>query len=159
MTENINNLINFTVINYKNIMSGGGNKYRTPLKRGITIYYRDTCPYCQKLMEFVYGNFDNKNIIMTDDVYDLNNIDDNKNIIEFVNVFSKNTDKNDFLDFMKTMNKFDKNHNTFPIVFVEGDYLGGSDNFYDYYENNKKYNTLKGGNYKKYRIVKYIGKE
>ena len=168
MNEGYDNLINFTTIRYKNIIFDnniiGGNidkNYIKPFKKGITIYTKTHCPYCEKVIKLVKDNY--KNVVFLDLEKINTKINTDIGSIYIYDVF-ENYIKDDlkkkeiFLDFINKYNKENNynTHNTFPMVYVNGKLIGGCDDFIKYEE--KK--NLVGGyvnlktNGKKYKIVK-----
>ena len=167
MNDYYDNLINFTTINYKNIILNnntiiGGSEYKNyikPFKNGITIYTKTHCPYCEKVIKLVNNNYANIIVLNLEKIN--KKINPEINYIYIYDVFEhyiKNDSqkKENFLDFIGKYNKENnyKIHNTFPIVYIDGKLIGGADDFIKY-ENNK---SLNGGhinlNSKKYKIIK-----
>ena len=89
----------------------------------IVIYGRNTCPYCIGILDYFKGKpLLNKKVVF---------IDIEAEPIEY---FSK--DK--LLNILKSNDKtFKKNHNTVPIVFYKGEFIGGSDDTKKYFDNNE----------------------
>lgn len=91
-------------------------RFPYPLKTTkITAYGREYCPYCQRLkffLEQLYPNDQSKN-------YKYYNID---KLIE-------NKQAKDFDDFKEKMEPFIADYQTIPIIFLQGEFIGGLDNF------------------------------
>ena len=83
---------------------------RTPNLNSYTIYTKSGCSYCDKV-KFLLKNEYHEPLIINCDMY----------LLE---------DRSGFLSFIKGLAK--KEHNTFPIVFKNGVYIGG-------YEQTKKH--------------------
>ena len=177
MNDDYDNLINFTTINYKNIIFdnniiGGGNNnknYIKPFEKGITIYTKTFCPYCEKVIELVKNKY--KNIVFLDLEQINKKINPERESVYIYDIF-ENYIKSDiekkkiFLDFINKYNEKNnkednyKPHNTFPIIYIDGKLIGGSDDFIKYEENkslNGGYLNLKT-NFKKYKIIKLKNK-
>ena len=96
-----------------------------PLKTNkLTIYGRKGCPYCAKMKDI------SENV--RGSVY--------HDIDELINKgFAKS-----FADFKLKMKPFINNYDMVPMVFIEGGFIGGHDNFIEKFSilNNKKKNTL-----------------
>ena len=89
----------------------------------IVIYGRNTCPYCIGILEY----FKEKPLL-------------NKKVI-FVDIEAEPSEyfsKDKLINILKSNDKtFKKNHNTVPIVFYKGEFIGGSDDTKKYFDNNE----------------------
>ena len=89
----------------------------------IVIYGRNTCPYCIGILEY----FKEKPIL-------------NKKVI-FVDIEAEPSEyfsKDKLINILKSNdNSFKKTHNTVPMVFYKGEFLGGSDDTKKYFDNNE----------------------
>ena len=154
MNENINNSINFTLINYKNIMSGGSNnEILLPSENDYTLYIKKECPYCIEILELVEKKFPEyeKVIINKGDKYKKNNKNDNEKL--YIIDVLKNGYNID--EFKKKINEYNKkneynDHYTFPILYKNGALQGGLDDF------KKLLHNKEGGYIKKNKIYKII---
>lgn len=132
MNTNINNSINFTIIKYKNNITGGSNdiKYTKPYNTGITIYIKKNCPFCNNALELINDKYKDKKI----------------NIIDVLENYIKektyDEDKKNFLTFIKEYTG--RVYETFPMIFIDGKFIGGFDDL----------DNMKGGGIKKYKIIK-----
>jgi glutaredoxin len=89
----------------------------------IVIYGRNTCPYCIGILDY----FKEKPLL-------------NKKVI-FVDIEAEPSEyfsKDNLINILKTNdNAFKKTHNTVPMVFYKGEFLGGSDDTKKYFDNNE----------------------
>ena len=87
----------------------------------IVIYGRFTCPYCIGILEY----FKDKPLF-------------NKKVV-FIDIESEPSSffsKSNLISILKSNDKtFKKSHNTVPIVFYKGEYIGGSDDSKKYFDN------------------------
>lgn len=87
----------------------------------IVIYGRYTCPFCSGILEY----FKNKPSL--------------KKKVVFVNIEAEPSDffsKDKLVSILKNNEKsFNKTHNTVPIVFYKGEFIGGSDDSKKYFDN------------------------
>lgn len=123
MNTNINNSINFTIIKYKNNITGGSNniEYTIPYDKGITIYTKTNCPYCKKALELINKKYKKEDIEVID-------------VLEnYIKEDTYEKDKQSFLTFIKKHTK--KDYETFPMIFIDGKFIGGFDDL----------NSMKGG--------------
>ncbi len=74
-----------------------------PSRTGFTIYSKTGCIYCDKVKSFLTDSGYEYTVIMCDDILKSNKID--------------------FLDFIESISGVP--HNTFPIVFHNGNFIGG----------------------------------
>ena len=99
-----------------------------PLKTNkLTIYGRDGCPYCEKMKDIAEN-------VRGSIYYDIDEL------------IKKDLAKS-FEDFKIKMKPFINNYDMVPIVFINGDFIGGYDNFIKGIKNrnnkkNKKINKL-----------------
>ena len=75
-----------------------------PSKTGFTVYSKTGCPYCVTVKKIIKENF-----------FLINEINCDKYILE---------NKEEFLKFIESISGI--NHKTFPIVFYEDKFIGGS---------------------------------
>ena len=154
MNENINNSINFTLINYKNIMSGGSNNdILLPSQNNYTLYIKNECPFCIKILELFNTKFPEytKIIINKGDKYKNNKKNTEK--VYIIDVLNNGYDINEF---KKKINEYNKDkeckiHYTFPMLYKNGELIGGLDDFQNLLNNKKG-----GGDIKKNKIYKII---
>lgn len=78
-------------------------EYPTPLKSGFTIYTKTGCNYCDKVKAFLTDSGYEYTTILCDDILKSN--------------------KMGFLEFIESIS--DVPYNTFPMVFHNGDFIGG----------------------------------
>lgn len=78
-------------------------KFTEPIEKGFTVYTKNGCHYCDKL----------KNLLIKEDFFFYEVNCDNYLIEE----------RDNFLSFIK--NKIGKSYTTFPIVFYDGEFIGG----------------------------------
>ena len=90
-----------------------------------TIYGKKDCMNCMKIKEFLENNFKSRKVIIK--YYDIDELIQNKIV------------KN-YLDFHEKMLPFIHNHKTIPIIFLNGQFIGGYDDFMNYF---KKFETNK----------------
>jgi len=86
-----------------------------PKKDKITVYGREGCPYCEKIKSFLkdfYGKNLNKNV----DYHDIFDIIDSKQA-------------KDVTDFKKKMKIYIDDWSTVPMVFDNGNFVGGYDDY------------------------------
>jgi|SRR5438874_11722083 len=88
----------------------GGSQHNSlpwPKKHGWTLYGRSSCPYCQSALNRLKGK------------------------VDFIDLESRNIDKQDLLNFLRTdvdpKNQSLKTHDTVPLIFKDGKFIGGSD--------------------------------
>jgi glutaredoxin len=77
-----------------------------PTIYGYTIYTKSNCPYCTKVKDL------------------LQNVEPQPIIINCDDYLSSNDTKEEFLDFIKSING-GVAHRTFPMVFYKGKFIGG----------------------------------
>ena len=94
-----------------------GTTYIRPSNNTYTIYTKSNCKYCEKTKELLRDQ-EKAPLIINCDSYLQN-------------------DKEHFLQFIKTLTN--KNHRTFPIVFVNGLFIGG-------YNETQQYHRLSSAN-------------
>ena len=158
MNGKYNNLINFTVINYKNIITGGkkqNKEYIKPFEIGITVYIKTNCPYCKNIVAYlekkykkiIYINMENINSVCKLYTGD-------KDTVYIIDVALLKYIENDNINFLEFINKYNNNrkHETYPMLYINNILIGGYDNFMDY---EKKIVGGKTVN-KKYKIIKNI---
>jgi glutaredoxin len=168
MNENINNSINFTLINYKNIMSGGTvkkdvskskdfemtyNEILLPSKNNYTLYIKKGCPFCIEILDLFNIKFPKykKVIIIKGDKYKNDNESDGKTVY-IIDILANEYNINEF---KKTINNYNKDrkykeHNTFPMLYKNGILIGGCEDF------KKLLNNKQGGTNIKNKIYKII---
>jgi len=87
-----------------------------PIKTNkLTVYGRKGCPYCEKMKNFinkVYNN-DDKKVVKYHDIFEI--------------IDSGHAD--DVSNFKKKMRPFIRDYSTVPMVFIQGDFIGGYDDF------------------------------
>lgn len=89
-----------------------------------TIYGIKNCEYCYKIKEFFENKFKKtKKIIVK--YYDIDDLIKN-NIIK------------NYQEFQEKMEPFIHNYKTFPIIFFNGEFIGGYDDFMSFLNNSKK---------------------
>ena len=86
----------------------------TPCSNGYTIYTKYNCVYCERAKQLLH----NENVIIIQ-------------VEEHFNDYQK------FIDFIRSYTK--QEYRTFPMIFYDGDFIGGFDQTIVHYENQKKY--------------------
>ena len=91
-------------------------RFPFPLKsKTFTVYGREQCPYCKKLKKFL-TLFYAENFEREVRYYDLDKLIADKKIT-------------DFLQFQQKMQPFIHDYKKIPIVFFQGEFIGGYDKF------------------------------
>ena len=81
------------------------HKYEMPQQHGYTIYSKSGCAKCKDVKNLLTNNF-----------FEFTLIDCDEYLIE---------DKEDFLEFIKSVGNIEDIWKTFPIVFFNGNLVGG----------------------------------
>jgi len=99
----------------------------------VTVYGRSTCPYCQKMKEIVDNiNKSREKInIYKKQFKDPSKLTINKAKYYDIEELIKNNYAKDYNDFRSKLEIFIGDYPTVPLVFIDGIFIGGYDDFVD----------------------------
>jgi glutaredoxin len=93
--------------------------FEKPSATGYTIYSKSRCPFCRKAK-----------VLLEEEPY---------TIIDCDQYLADDTTKQDFLQFIE--NLINKEYRTFPMIFKDGQFIGGFNETKIYYDKEQAFNS------------------